>query len=110
MEETGSVRVRVSCSACGHLNVTPADVTIRNCIETDAWSYAFTCPRCRIRDAAPTSRRAALAAISAGATMQTWRLPAEISERRDGPPLTFVDLLELRLMLIEPDFIEQLAG
>jgi hypothetical protein len=110
MEETGSIRLRVNCSDCGDVNVTADEVTIRNCIDTDGWSYAFSCPNCHVRDASATSRRAALAAMSAGAAMRTWRLPAELAERPAGPPLTVVDLLELRLMLTEPDFIEQLAG
>jgi len=39
----------------------------------------------------------------------TWRLPAELDERPDRPPLTFLDILELHLLLLEPDWIDQLA-
>jgi len=55
------------------------------------------------------SRKVALDAICAGSTHSTWNIPAEISERPGGPPLTLVDLLALRLLLIEPDWIDQLT-
>ncbi len=102
------IMIRVECSDCGHVKVAPNDVTIRNCIDTDDWSYRFVCPACGVRSAAATKPAQALAAMCEGAEFETWTLPAEAYERPDGPPLTLVDVLELRLLLIEPDWIEQL--
>jgi hypothetical protein len=102
-------RLVVNCSSCGDMTVTSSEVTIRNCVDNDGWSYWFICPACRCRAAARTRRLPALAAVCAGSPLNTWRLPAEFDERRDGPPLTLVDLLELHLLLLEPDWIDHVA-
>jgi hypothetical protein len=109
MEGTAAKRVVVNCSTCGDVKVASGDVTVRNCVDNDRWSYWFICPWCRGRTAARTGRRAAFDAIWAGSTLNTWRLPADFDERPDGPPLTLVDLLELHLLLLEPDWIDLLA-
>jgi len=109
MDETSPTRIVANCPSCGDVKVAPSDVTIRNCVDDDSWSYWLICPSCRHRAAAQTQRRPAFGAICAGATLDTWRLPAELDERPDGPPLTFVDVLELHLLLLEPDWIDQLA-
>lgn len=83
-------------------------VTIRKCVDTDAWSYWFVCPKCRGRSAARTSASAAMGAVAAGSNLQTWSLPAELNEHPDGPPFKLVDLVELRLLLIDDDWIDQL--
>jgi hypothetical protein len=108
MEHAQRVTIRVACTPCGERSVDPHVVTIRNCVETDDWSYWFVCPACGTRGAATTSAPSALSAICAGSRFETWSLPAELAEHRAGAPLTLVDLLELRLLLIEPDWIEQL--
>jgi hypothetical protein len=46
--------------------------------------------------------------MCAGSALHTWRLPAELEERPEGPPLTIVDLMQLRLVLTEPDWLDQL--
>ena len=109
MDEAGSKRVVVHCSTCGDVRIGSSEVTIRNCVEDDAWSYWFTCPSCGCRATARTRRGSAFDAICAGATLETWRLPAELDERPNGPPLTFIDLLELQRLLVEPDWLDQLA-
>ncbi len=108
MEEHDAARLRVNCPACGDVKVTPHEVTIRNCVETDEWSYWFACRGCGLRAAGSTTRRAALDAVSAGANFATWQFPAELYERSGARPLTWLDLLEMRLALIEPDFIDEL--
>ncbi len=110
MEGQGITHLRVMCPTCGEVKVAPGDVTIRNCVETDKWSYWFVCDRCRLRAAGATNRRAALDAVGAGSKFDTWRLPAELNERSDAPPLTWVNVLELRLALIEPDCLDELTG
>jgi hypothetical protein len=109
MNGTSPKRVVVNCSTCGNIQVASSDVTVRNCVDDDGWSYWFICPSCRRRAAAGTRRRPALAAVRAGSRLNTWRLPAELDERPDGPPLTLVDLLELHLLLLEPDWTDLLV-
>jgi hypothetical protein len=48
--------------------------------------------------------------VSSGVRMQVWRLPAELSESRVGPPLTPDDLLDFHLHLQGDDWFEQLAA
>jgi hypothetical protein len=108
MEEPGLTTVVVRCPECGQVRVSPRDVTIRNCVDDDTWSYWFVCPACQRRAASPTRRSSALDAICAGSALDTWALPSELEERPDGEPLTLVDLLQLRLILIEPDWLDQL--
>jgi hypothetical protein len=109
MNQTEPKRVVVNCSDCGNLKVPSNAVTIRNCADNGDWSYWFICPECRRRAAAATHRLPALAAVYAGSTLDTWRLPAELHERHEGLPFTLIDLLELHLLLLEPDWIDHLG-
>jgi hypothetical protein len=109
VEDGGITHLRVVCPTCGEVKVGLREVTIRNCVDTDEWSYWFACGSCRLRAAGSTNRRAAIDAVCAGSNFETWQLPAELHERSDAPPLTFVDLLELQLALIEPDWIDRLT-
>jgi len=108
MDETVPQRIVVRCSRCGDVRVPANEVTIRNCVDDDTWSYWFNCPSCNCRSAASARRGPALDAICAGATLKTWRLPAEPNERPGGPPLTLIDLFELRRLLLTPDWIDHL--
>ena len=109
MDETGPTRIVANCSTCGHVKVAPSEVTIRNCVDNDGWSYWFICPSCRCRAAASTRRGSAFDAVCAGSALDIWRLPAELDERSDGPPFSYIDLMELHLLLLEPDWIDQLT-
>ena len=101
------VSALVDCPDCGEGRVTPLDVTVRARIETDDWSYRFTCPTCTRRTVATTSRAAALQAVEAGASLETWRWSAETNEVvSDGPPLSLADLRDLRGALSDPDWLD----
>jgi hypothetical protein len=83
------------------------DVTVRARIDSDEWSYRFVCPTCARRTVASTSRGAALEAVEAGASLETWRRPAETNgPNSDAPPLSVADLLDLRVAMSEPDWLE----
>src|SRR5689334_17484710 len=106
MEQYSAPSVLVDCHNCGHTKVAAHAVTIRNCVETDSWSYWFVCPSCHSRAAAETRRGRALAAVNAGAPLQTWHLPGELNEHNDRPPLSLADVVELRMALTEPNWID----
>ncbi len=38
--------IRASCSDCGDVELTSADVTVRVCSANSAGSYSFSCPTC----------------------------------------------------------------
>ena len=107
--EDGISTIVANCTTCGHVRVAPCDVTIRNCVDSDEWSYWFRCPTCQRRAAGTTHRGPALDAILSGSAFETWRTPAEVFERPEGSPFTYADVLELRLRLIEPDWTDELT-
>jgi hypothetical protein len=102
------VGIEVVCPDCEQVRVDPNAVTVRVCMDTVEWSYWFVCPLCEHRAAAPTHQGPALEAISAGSPFESWRLPAELSECHDGPPIQLFDLLELKLDLMQPNLVEAL--
>ena len=101
----------VDCPECGEGRIDPLDVTVRARIETDHWSYRFTCPMCARRTVAPTSRAAALQALEAGASLETWRWSTETDTPvNEGPPLTLADLRDLRGALADPSWLDTFSG
>lgn len=78
------------------------ELTAFVCSDTETASYAFRCPRCGLAVAKPTPRRVVDVLVSSGVALHTWKLPAEMFERRPpGPALTRNDL---------DAFQEELAG
>jgi hypothetical protein len=102
------VGIEVVCPDCEQVRIDPDAVTVRVCMDTIEWSYWFVCPLCAHRAAAPTHQGPALEAIAAGSPFESWRLPAELSESHDGPPIQLFDLLELKLDLMQPNLVEAL--
>ena len=100
--------VVVRCPDCGEQRVPLDSVTLRRCVDDDAWSYRARCPECRFLLADVTSERAALSAVASGADLEEWHVPLELDEHPSGPEFTLGDVLALRLALIEDDWIEQL--
>jgi hypothetical protein len=47
--------------------------------------------------------------IAEGVTPCRWELPAELLEAHDGPPLNLDDLLDLHLLLEDPDWFQVLS-
>jgi hypothetical protein len=106
-DHDAQVRALVDCPECGEGRVDPLNVTVRARIETDEWSYRFTCPTCTRRAVAATSRAAALQAVEAGASLETWRWSTESHEAlRAGPPMTLADLRDLRGALSDPEWLD----
>ncbi len=104
-----ATRIIVNCPDCRQVRVDPADVTLRNCVDDESWSYRFTCPHCDRLAAAETESSAALGAVTAGALVERWHLPAELRERHDGPDLKLQDLLDLHELLNERDWFDALV-
>jgi len=102
------VGIEVVCPDCAGVRVEPEAVTVRVCMDDIQWSYWFVCPHCERRAAAPTFQGPALEAIAAGSPFESWRLPAELSEPHDGPPIQLFDLLDLKLDLMQPNLVESL--
>jgi hypothetical protein len=86
-------KVRASCPDCGDVELSADTVQVRVCVDDGAGSYAFRCPRCRMAAAKPATTSIVHLLVSWGAPLTMWRLPAELREPHDGPPLTHDDLL-----------------
>jgi hypothetical protein len=103
------LQIVVKCPDCGELRVSPREVTVRNCVDNGTWSYRFTCPSCHGRTVGKSVEIALLNAVGAGANLEEWTLPTELLERPDGAPFTLVDVLELHLAMLEPDWFDEIS-
>lgn len=103
-----SVGILVDCPDCSEVRVASDEVTLRLCIDNSRWSYWFKCPVCQRRASAPTRPGPALEAIAAGSSFEPWQIPAELHESHDGPAFRFVDMVELQMDLMRPDWIDAL--
>jgi len=104
----GLMQIRVFCPDCAEVRVPADDVTVRFCVDDSKWSYWFWCPGCGRRAAGTTRPGPALEVISEGGAFATWRLPAELYERHEGPRLGLVDLVDLQLTLMRDDCVDAL--
>jgi hypothetical protein len=66
------------------------------------------CPACRVVIAKPADERIVRLLLSGGVQAELWEPPAELLEPRDGPPITYDDLLDLHLALEDPDLWDRL--
>jgi hypothetical protein len=102
-------RICVHCPNCDVVRVPASAVTVRHCVDTGSWDYWLQCPHCGGRSAGPSSWWLAVEAFAAGSAFEEWRLPAEMFEEHNGPPLNLLDLAELHLALAEPKWIDGLG-
>jgi predicted RNA-binding Zn-ribbon protein involved in translation (DUF1610 family) len=101
--------VRAQCDDCGIVRVTIADVALRVCADNRELSYVFRCPQCGGANARQSTDGIIGLLVRAGASVETWRLPAELFEARPlGPVLTPDDLLDFHLALEQPDWFDDL--
>lgn len=94
-------KVRASCPDCGDIEIRTDEVQVRVCADDGTGSYAFRCPSCRMAAGKPADARVVHLLVSWGAPLTMWRLPAELSEPRHGPPLTHDDLLAFHELLTD---------
>ena len=102
--------IRATCPGCGDVELGVADLIALVCSTTQAASYSFRCPRCRMLVAKETGKQVIDVLISSGVELRTWHMPAELDEPHNGPPLTSVDLSSLRSELVRADWYERLVA
>ena len=86
--------IRASCEDCGDVELTTADVRVRICINDNRGEYSFRCPACAMTIVKAAEPRTIDLLVASGVTMDTWSLPAELDETKNGRPITHDDLLE----------------
>ena len=100
----------VECPDCGESRVRPEQVTVRRCVDSGQGSYRFACPTCRLLTVGDSQMSALMRAVDAGAGFESWTMPSELNERPDGPLFTLADVFELHLLLLEPDWFDEIVA
>jgi predicted RNA-binding Zn-ribbon protein involved in translation (DUF1610 family) len=102
--------IRASCPECGDVELTTFDVQVHLCSTTNEGSYSFRCPTCAVAVAKPADARVVDVLVSSGVRLNVWQLPAELDERRSGPPITYDDLLAFHFALKRDDWHAHLTA
>lgn len=97
--------IKASCPGCGEVELTSADVRLMVCSHAPLSYYAFTCPGCSDDVRKPADDHVISLLMSGGVRATVWELPAEVLEPKEGPVLSYDDLLDFALMLAETDFL-----
>jgi hypothetical protein len=101
--------IRASCPTCGDVELTTADVQVRVCSSTNEGAYLFACPICRMTVTKPADQRIIDLLLASGVRLDVWQLPAELEEPRNGPPISYDDLLEFHFELQQEGWFERMA-
>ncbi len=91
--------IRASCSECGDVELTTADVHVRICDDNNVGTYAFRCPHCTMMVVKAAESRTIDLLVASGVSFTTWRLPAELNEVHVGEPISHDDLLDFHHLL-----------
>lgn len=102
--------IRASCPSCGDVQLQARDLLVRVCLDDDQGSYCFLCPGCSLAVAKEASSRIVDLLVSSGVRKEVWRLPAELTEPRVGPPIDHDDLLDFHLLLGRADWFDRCAS
>lgn len=91
--------IRASCAACGDVQLTTADVTVRVCVSNEQGEYRFRCPSCDELVVRSAEQRTIDLLLAAGVAYKTWSLPEEMFERHSGDPISHDDILDFHHLL-----------
>lgn len=100
--------IRASCSDCGDVELTSADVVVRVCRADSVGSYAFSCPSCAQLVVKSAEPRIVELLVSSGVRLITWDFPEELREVHEGAPIDHDDLLDFHALLKQDDWLDQL--
>lgn len=102
--------IKASCPTCGEVALTPADVSLMVCSSSPQSYYAFLCPTCRLEIRKPADDHIVSLLVSGGVSPTVWELPGEALEPKEGPRLSYDDLLDFALQLGTTDLLAAAAG
>lgn len=91
--------IRATCPACGDIQLSVRDVSVRICADDNRSSYCFLCPTCGFGVAKDADQRIVDLLVSSGVRMDVWHVPDELLEEKDGPAFSHDDLLDFHLLL-----------
>jgi hypothetical protein len=94
--------IRASCTDCGDVELTTAEVKVRVCTADNQGTYSFRCPLCMMTVVKSAEPRTVDLLVASGVAYSTWSPPLELSEpRSDGLPFTHDDLLDFHELLTD---------
>ena len=102
--------VRASCPTCGDVELTTREVQVQMCSATEEGTYSFLCPACRLIVNKPAEQRVVELLVSAGVRVVSWDLPAELSEAKYGPVISYDDLLAFHFELDSEDWLDHVIA
>lgn len=91
------------------MRLRPSDLTVRLFGVDDAGTYTFECPDCGDPVTRPASPRIVSLLLSAGVQREDVSPPAEVLERRSGPPIDADDLIDFHMLLEQDGWLERLT-
>lgn len=105
-------KIRASCTDCGGVELTTAEVRVRVCAADDRGAYRFRCPRCHMTVVKPARRHTIDLLLAAGVGCERWAPPRELLEPRGGgAPIDHDELIEFHVALADDHRIwQELAG
>ena len=98
--------IRASCSDCGDVELTTADVQVRICDDDNSGTYSFRCPHCEMTIVKPAEARTIDLLVASGVVFSTWSMPAELHEDHLGDPINHDDLLDFHVLLSDDAALE----
>lgn len=102
--------IRATCSDCGDVELRSRDLRVRQCRDDESATYLFRCPVCRMIEVRPAEEHVVDVLLAAGVHSTEWSLPAELTERPVGSPITHDDVLDFHDLLTTSDWFTTLAS
>jgi predicted RNA-binding Zn-ribbon protein involved in translation (DUF1610 family) len=102
--------IKASCPSCGEVELTPADVSLMVCSHAPLSYYAFSCPSCSEEIRKPADDHVVSLLVSGGVPANVWEVPGEALEAKEGPALSYDDLLDFALHLGTTDLLAAAAA
>ncbi len=99
-------KIRASCPTCGDVELATPDLAVRVCADDNSGTYNFRCPTCDMRVAKAAERHIVDLLGASGVEVVVWTLPAELSERPVGRPISHDDLLDFHDLLQNDDALQ----
>ena len=91
--------IKTSCSVCGDVELTPAQIRLVVCSRAEWSYYSFPCGGCSETIRKPADEEVVRLLRSGGVVAEQWVIPAEALEVKEGPVITYDDVLDFALSL-----------
>lgn len=101
--------IKATCPGCGEVDLKADDILLRIGAASTVNCYGFNCPDCGDYVEKPADDRVVRLLLSGGVVPVPVHVPAEVLEPKEGPPLTYDDLLDFHELLSDDAWLQQLV-